>query len=82
MILRELRFERLGERDGLRGDHVHQRPALRARKHGLVRALGGWIADILDARGADAAVSRVRGAALELCAAFPVYAPMRAGRES
>jgi len=59
-------------------------PAVTTRGFGdaEIRALGGWIADILDARGADAAVSRVRGAALELCAAFPVYAPMRAGRES
>jgi glycine hydroxymethyltransferase len=59
-------------------------PAVTTRGFGdaEIRVLGGWIADILDANGADAAVSRVRGAALELCAAFPVYAPMRAGRES
>ncbi len=37
------------------------------------------IADILDANGADAAVSRVRGTVLELCAAFPVYGPRARG---
>jgi hypothetical protein len=47
-----------------------------------MRALGAAIADILDANGADTAVARVRGAALELCAAFPVYAPMREARAS
>ncbi|MGH8326477.1 MAG: serine hydroxymethyltransferase [Steroidobacteraceae bacterium] len=31
------------------------------------------IADVLDASGADAAVARARGRALELCRAFPVY---------
>ena len=61
---------------------MHQRPALRAWKHGLVRALGAAIADILDANGADSAVARVRAAALELCAAFPVYSPMREVRAS
>jgi glycine hydroxymethyltransferase len=40
-----------------------------------IRAVGGWIADILDADGAAAAVARVRSSALELCAAFPVYGP-------
>jgi glycine hydroxymethyltransferase len=50
-------------------------PAVTTRGFGdaEIRALGGWIADILDAGGADAAVARVRAAALELCAAFPVY---------
>ncbi|HVY67207.1 MAG TPA: hypothetical protein VHH11_20520, partial [Gammaproteobacteria bacterium] len=38
------------------------------------RALAGWIADVFDARGSDAAVARVRSQVLDLCAAFPVYA--------
>ena len=52
-------------------------PAVTTRGFGdaEIRALGAAIADILDANGADAAVARVRGAALELCSAFPVYAP-------
>ncbi len=59
-------------------------PAVTTRGFGEaeIRALGGSIADILDANGADAAVARVRGAALELCAAFPVYGPARAARAS
>ena len=59
-------------------------PAVTTRGFGEaeIRALGGWIADILDANGADGIVVRVRSAALELCAAFPVYAPMSAGRAS
>jgi glycine hydroxymethyltransferase len=42
-----------------------------------VRALGGWIADVLDSGGSDRETSRVRGAVLELCAAFPVYGATR-----
>jgi glycine hydroxymethyltransferase len=38
-----------------------------------IRALTGWIADILDAGGADAVVARVRTEVLKMCAAFPVY---------
>jgi glycine hydroxymethyltransferase len=59
-------------------------PAVTTRGFGdaEIRALGGWIADVLDASGADAAVARVRSAALELCAAFPVYAPNRETRAS
>jgi glycine hydroxymethyltransferase len=38
-----------------------------------IRALTGWIADVLDARGAERAVARVRTAVLEMCASFPVY---------
>ena len=37
-----------------------------------IRAVAGWIADVLD-DPSDAVVKRVRAAALELCAAFPVY---------
>jgi glycine hydroxymethyltransferase len=35
--------------------------------------LANWIADILDANGADAAVEKVRGQVEELCRKFPVY---------
>jgi glycine hydroxymethyltransferase len=38
-----------------------------------IHALTGWIADILDARGAEDVVARVRGELLKMCAAFPVY---------
>jgi glycine hydroxymethyltransferase len=38
-----------------------------------IRTVSGWIADILDSAGAKTEVTRVRGAVLELCAAFPVY---------
>jgi glycine hydroxymethyltransferase len=37
-----------------------------------MRAVTGWVADILD-DPSEASVQRVRAAALELCAAFPVY---------
>ena len=52
-------------------------PAVTTRgfRDGEIRALGGWIADVLDAGGDAAAVARVRRLALELCAAFPVYGP-------
>jgi glycine hydroxymethyltransferase len=32
-----------------------------------------WIADILDARGSDAVITRVRSQVVKMCAAFPVY---------
>jgi len=38
-----------------------------------VRQVAGWIADILDANGAAAAVERVRPQVIELCRRFPVY---------
>ena len=52
-------------------------PAVTTRGFGEaeIRAVGDWIADVLDSRGGDAAIERVRRAALELCAAFPVYGP-------
>jgi glycine hydroxymethyltransferase len=37
------------------------------------RALAGWIADVLDAAGSDAAVAAVRAKVLDLCAKYPVY---------
>jgi glycine hydroxymethyltransferase len=57
-------------------------PAVTTRGFGEaeIRAVGGWIADVLDAGGSAAAVDRVRRAALELCAAFPVYGPAPAKR--
>jgi glycine hydroxymethyltransferase len=57
-------------------------PAVTTRGFGdaEICALGGWIADILDADGGEAEVARVRRAALELCAAFPVYGPAPAKR--
>ena len=38
-----------------------------------VRAVAGWIADIIDADGDAATVARVRGEVLGLCRRFPVY---------
>jgi len=38
-----------------------------------IRVLTGWIADILDSRGAEPVVARVRTEVLEMCAALPVY---------
>lgn len=38
-----------------------------------VRQVAGWMADVIDAEGADAVVQRVRGQVLELCRRFPVY---------
>jgi glycine hydroxymethyltransferase len=57
-------------------------PAVTTRGFGdaEVRAVGGWIADVLDAGGGDAVVARVRRSALELCAAFPVYGPAASKR--
>jgi len=38
-----------------------------------IRALSGWIADILDSTGAEDVVARVRSEVVKMCAAFPVY---------
>jgi glycine hydroxymethyltransferase len=38
-----------------------------------IRALTGWIADLLDAGGAEPVVARIRAEVLKMCAAFPVY---------
>ncbi len=50
-------------------------PAITTRgfKEGETAQLSHWIADVLDGRGADAVIERVRGEVLELCARFPVY---------
>jgi glycine hydroxymethyltransferase len=51
-------------------------PAVTTRGFGAgeIDALTHWIADILDDIGDEAAIRRVRGQVLELCARFPVYA--------
>ena len=38
-----------------------------------VRALAGWIADILDSRGSAEVIARVREQSTELCRRYPVY---------
>jgi len=50
-------------------------PAVTTRGLGetQIRALSGWVADVLDSGGDKATVARVRDAVLEMCAAFPVY---------
>jgi len=50
-------------------------PAVTTRGFGEAecRTLAGWIADVLDARGDEAAIERARGQVLELCGRFPVY---------
>jgi glycine hydroxymethyltransferase len=50
-------------------------PAITTRgfKERECRELTGWICDILDDLGDEAAIERVRGQVAELCARFPVY---------
>jgi glycine hydroxymethyltransferase len=52
-------------------------PAVTTRGLGAseIRALATVIADVFDAGGASSAVTTARSAALEMCAAFPVYRP-------
>jgi glycine hydroxymethyltransferase len=38
-----------------------------------IRALTGWIADVLDARGAEPVIASTRTKVLQMCASFPVY---------
>jgi glycine hydroxymethyltransferase len=38
-----------------------------------VQQLAHWIADVLDHMGDEAALQRVRAAAVEICRRFPVY---------
>jgi glycine hydroxymethyltransferase len=45
----------------------------RGFKEPEIRKVTGWIADILDAGGADSAIERVRPQVVELCGRFPVY---------
>ena len=46
----------------------------RGFKEPEIRKVSGWIADILDAGGAESAIERVRPQVVELCGRFPVYA--------
>ena len=50
-------------------------PAVTTRglREDSMQRVAGWIADILDAGGSDAAVARVRAEVVKLCASFPVY---------
>ncbi len=45
----------------------------RGFKEPEITQVANWIADVLDANGADAVVARVRGEVAELCRRFPVY---------
>ncbi len=47
----------------------------RGFKEAEVRQVADWIADLLDAEGAEAAIERVRGEVVALCKRFPVYGP-------
>jgi glycine hydroxymethyltransferase len=47
----------------------------RGFKEREIEQVADWIADILDADGADAVVERVRPQVLELCRRYPVYGP-------
>ena len=51
-------------------------PAATTRGFGLeeVTALAGWMCDIIDSRGDQAVIDRVRGQVLEVCRRLPVYA--------
>ena len=50
-------------------------PAVTTRgfKEAEVRQLTNWIADVLDTKGDESAVERVRGEVVEICRRFPVY---------
>ncbi|AGA89211.1 glycine/serine hydroxymethyltransferase [Thioflavicoccus mobilis 8321] len=50
-------------------------PAITTRGLGTdeARALAGWMCDVIDARGDQAAIGAVRDQVLGLCARFPVY---------
>ncbi len=47
----------------------------RGFKEAEVRLVADWIADVLDAEGAEATIERVRGEVVALCKRFPVYGP-------
>jgi len=47
----------------------------RGFKEAEVRQVADWIADVLDAEGAEATIERVRGEVVALCRRFPVYGP-------
>ncbi|MGB5830615.1 MAG: serine hydroxymethyltransferase [Thiohalocapsa sp.] len=50
-------------------------PAITTRGFGLAEArdLAGWMCDLIDARGSDAALEATKDKVLALCARFPVY---------
>jgi glycine hydroxymethyltransferase len=50
-------------------------PAVTTRgfKEAEIRQLTGWIADVLDTKGDEAAVERVRAEVVNICRRFPVY---------
>ena len=50
-------------------------PAVTTRgfREAEVRQVANWMADVIDAEGADATVQQVRAQVLELCRRFPVY---------
>ena len=50
-------------------------PAVTTRgfKEAEVRQLSNWIADVLDTKGDESAVERVRGEVVKICRRFPVY---------
>jgi len=39
-----------------------------------IRRVADWIADVIEANGAETVVQRVRGLVLQLCRRYPVYA--------
>ena len=47
----------------------------RGFKEAEIRQVADWIADVLDAEGAEATIGRVRGEVVALCKRFPVYGP-------
>ncbi|MES9874397.1 MAG: serine hydroxymethyltransferase [Candidatus Sedimenticola sp. PURPLELP] len=51
-------------------------PALTTRGVGEAEArdLAGWMCDVIDARGDEATIERVKGQVLDLCKRYPVYA--------
>ncbi len=56
-------------------------PAITTRGFGEpeVRALTGWMCEVMDAPGDEAVIAAVRERVIELCARFPVYAAGGAG---
>ncbi len=53
-------------------------PAITTRgfREAEVRQVANWIADVIDAQGADAVIQKTRAAVLDLCRRFPVYEPV------
>ena len=47
----------------------------RGFKEAEIRQVADWIADVLDAEGAEGTIERVRGEVVALCKRFPVYGP-------